>query len=134
MQPTNLRETEPCRRVSGLLSRIGDKWSVLVVMLLGQETRRFNELRREIGGVSQKMLSSTLRGLERDGFVSRTVHPTVPPRVDYALTDLGRELLVPVAALGQWAMANTDRIDDARRRYDEAAADEEKGPAERARA
>lgn len=131
MQPTNLRETEPCRRVSGLLSRIGDKWSVLVVMLLGQETRRFNELRREIGGVSQKMLSSTLRGLERDGFVSRTVHPTVPPRVDYALTDLGRELLVPVAALGQWAMANTDRIDDARRRYDQA---NHEGPAERERA
>lgn len=121
MQPTNLRETEPCRRVSGLLSRIGDKWSVLVVMLLGEQPRRFNELRREIGGVSQKMLSSTLRSLERDGFVSRTVHPTVPPRVDYALTDLGRELLEPVSALGQWAMANTDRIDSARRRYDEAA-------------
>ena len=121
MQPTNLRETEPCRRVSGLLSRIGDKWSVLVVMLLGEQPRRFNELRREIGGVSQKMLSSTLRSLERDGFVSRTVHPTVPPRVDYALTDLGRELLEPVSALGQWAMANTDRIDTARQRYDEAA-------------
>lgn len=121
MQPTNLRETEPCRRVSDLLSRIGDKWSVLVVMLLGEQPRRFNELRREIGGVSQKMLSSTLRALERDGFVSRTVHPTVPPRVDYALTDLGRELLVPVAALGEWAMANMDRIDAARRRYDLAA-------------
>ena len=121
MQPTNLRETEPCRRVSQLLSRIGDKWSVLVVMLLGEQPRRFNELRREIGGVSQKMLSSTLRNLERDGFVSRTVHPTVPPRVDYALTDLGRELLEPVSALGQWAMANTERIDAARDRFDSAA-------------
>lgn len=121
MQPTNLRETEPCRRVSQLLSRIGDKWSVLVVMLLGEQPRRFNELRREIGGVSQKMLSSTLRNLERDGFVSRTVHPTVPPRVDYALTDLGRELLEPVSALGQWAMANTERIDAARDRFDAAA-------------
>ena len=118
MKPTNLRETEPCRRVSQILSRIGDKWSVLVVMLLGEQSRRFNELRREIGGVSQKMLSSTLRSLERDGFVSRTVHPTVPPRVDYALTDLGRELLQPVAALGEWAMDNAGRIEEARRRYD----------------
>ena len=121
MQPTNLRETEPCRRVSQLLSRIGDKWSVLVVMLLGQRPRRFNELRREIGGVSQKMLSSTLRSLERDGFVSRTVHPTVPPRVDYALTDLGRELLEPVGALGEWAMENAPRIEQARKQFDEAA-------------
>ena len=122
MKPTNLRETEPCRRVSEILSRIGDKWSVLVVMLLGESPRRFNELRREIGGVSQKMLSSTLRSLERDGFVSRTVQPTVPPRVDYALTDLGRELLGPVAALGEWAMENAGRIEEARRRYDEEAA------------
>jgi DNA-binding HxlR family transcriptional regulator len=133
MQPTNLRETEPCRRVSQLLSRIGDKWSVLVVMLLGEQPRRFNELRREIGGVSQKMLSATLRNLERDGFVSRTVHPTVPPRVDYALTDLGRELLAPVAALGQWAMANMERIESARQRYD-AAAEEGAGALERERA
>lgn len=118
MQPTNLRETEPCRRVSQILSRIGDKWSVLVVMLLGEKSRRFNELRREIGGVSQKMLSSTLRSLERDGFVTRTVHPTVPPRVDYALTDLGRELLDPVGALGEWAIENAGRIEAARRRFD----------------
>lgn len=118
MKPTNLRETEPCRRVSQILSRIGDKWSVLVVMLLGDGPRRFNELRREIGGVSQKMLSSTLRGLERDGFVTRTVQPTVPPRVDYALTDLGRELLRPVGALGEWAIDNAARIEEARRRFD----------------
>lgn len=122
MQPTNLRETEPCRRVSEILSRIGDKWSVLVVMTLGERSRRFNELRKDIGGVSQKMLSSTLRNLERDGFVSRTVYPTIPPRVDYALTELGHELLGPVSALGQWAMANMDRIDQSRDRYDRAAA------------
>lgn len=122
MQPTNLRETEPCRRVSEILSRIGDKWSVLVVMTLGERSRRFNELRKDIGGVSQKMLSSTLRNLERDGFVSRTVYPTIPPRVDYALTELGHELLGPVSALGQWAMANMDRIDRSRDRYDRAAA------------
>ena len=118
MKPGNLHETGPCRKVSQILSRIGDKWSVLVVMLLGQGPKRFNELRRELGSISQKMLSATLRGLERDGFVSRTVHPTVPPRVDYALTDLGRELLCPVAALGEWAITNIDRIEAARRDYD----------------
>ena len=123
MKPGNLHETEPCRKVSQILSRIGDKWSVLVVMQLGERPKRFNELRRELGSISQKMLSSTLRSLERDGFVSRTVKPTVPPRVDYALTDLGRDLLCPVGALGEWAMANVGRIEEARRRYDEAAAD-----------
>ena len=120
MTPGHLSETEPCRKVSQILSRIGDKWSVLVVMSLGEGQKRFNELRRELGSISQKMLSSTLRGLERDGFVLRTVQPTVPPRVDYALTDLGRELLCPVGALGAWAMANIDRIEAARRRFDEA--------------
>ena len=121
MKPGNLHETEPCRKVSQLLSRIGDKWSVLVVMQLGEKPRRFNELRRELGSISQKMLSATLRGLERDGFVSRTVTPTVPPRVDYALTDLGRELLCPVGALGEWAIANIARIEAARERFDEEA-------------
>ena len=129
MTPGNLHETEPCRKVSQLLSRIGDKWSVLVVMILGNGTRRFNELRRELGSISQKMLSTTLRTLERDGFVTRTVHPTVPPRVDYALTDLGRELLCPVAALGEWAMANADRIEQARQRFDDAAAEDRSGVA-----
>lgn len=118
MKPGNLRETEPCRKVSQVLARVGDKWSVLIVMLLGQQSLRFNELKKEIGSISQKMLSSTLRSLERDGLVSRTVYPTVPPRVDYALTALGRDLLVPVAALGEWAMANMDRIDAARARFD----------------
>ena len=118
MKPGNLHETEPCRQVSQLLSRIGDKWSVLVVMQLGKGPKRFNELRRELGSISQKMLSATLRGLERDGFVSRTVTPSVPPRVDYARTDLGRELLCPVGALGEWAIANIDRIETARGRFD----------------
>ena len=119
MKPGNLHETEPCRKVSQVLARIGDKWSVLIVMQLGEQPRRFNELRRALGSISQKMLSATLRALERDGFVSRTVTPSVPPRVDYALTDLGRELLVPVAALGEWAIANAPRIEEAQRRYEE---------------
>jgi DNA-binding HxlR family transcriptional regulator len=111
-------ESADCRAVSEVLSRIGDKWTVLVVELLGQGPKRFNELRRDVGAISQKMLTTTLRQLERDGMVTRTVYPTIPPRVDYELTDLGRDLLVPVRRLGDWARANIARIEDARRRYD----------------
>lgn len=114
--------SEDCRAVSEVLSRIGDKWTVLVVEILGRGPTRFNELRRRIGGISQKMLTTTLRQLERDGMVTRTVYPTIPPRVDYELTELGRGLLVPVRALGEWARANMGLIDAARRRYDAQAA------------
>ncbi|WP_099865347.1 winged helix-turn-helix transcriptional regulator [Pararhizobium haloflavum] len=110
--------TEACRPVNQILSRIGDKWSVLVVSYLGNGTMRFSELRRAIDGISQKMLTTTLRGLERDGYVTRTVTPTIPPRVDYALTDLGCELLVPLRALGEWAVANRERVEAAQRRFD----------------
>ena len=92
-----------CQTISELLSRIGDKWSVLVVSTLAEGGKRFNELRREIPTVSQRMLTLTLRNLERDGLVSRTVTPSIPPRVDYALTDLGHSLLGPICALSQWA-------------------------------
>lgn len=109
-----------CRTVSEVLSRVGDKWTVLVVNYLGDGPLRFSDLKRAVGGISQKMLTSTLRGLERDGFVTRTVTPTIPPRVDYELTDLGRDLLVPVQALGGWAYENQPRIAEARRRYDAA--------------
>src|SRR5690606_5708055 len=111
-----------CRTISGLLQRIGDKWSVLVVHTLAGGSCRFSELRREIPSVSQRMLTLTLRNLERDGLVKRTVTPTVPPRVDYELTDLGRDLLAPVAALGQWAIEHTSCIEAARARFDEAEA------------
>lgn len=110
--------TGTCRGVSDVLSRVGDKWTVLVVELLGRGPMRFSELRRLIGNISQKMLTTTLRNLERDGFVTRTVYPTIPPRVDYELTDLGRELLGPVRTLGEWARLNIDRINAARERYD----------------
>jgi len=113
-----MHESGECRAVSDVLSRIGDKWSVLVVELLSHGPMRFNELRRRIGNISQKMLTTTVRNLERDGFVTRTVFPTIPPRVDYELTELGRDLKVPVQALGNWARANIDRINDSRRRYD----------------
>lgn len=89
-----------------------------VVRHLGNGSMRFNELRRTIEGISQKMLTTTLRNLERDGFVNRTVYPTIPPRVDYDLTDLGHELLVPVSALGQWVTENRYRIEAARQEFD----------------
>nr|WP_249123710.1 MULTISPECIES: helix-turn-helix domain-containing protein [unclassified Bradyrhizobium] len=100
------------------MARVGDKWSVLVIMLLQGGPRRFNELKRMINGVSQRMLTLTLRGLERDGLVTRTMYPTIPPRVDYALTDLGRSLAEPVKALGNWAFANMTDIEQARRAFD----------------
>jgi DNA-binding HxlR family transcriptional regulator len=107
-----------CRTISTLLSRIGDKWTVLVVTTLGEGPRRFNELRREIPSVSQRMLTLTLRNLERDGLVSRTVTPSIPPRVDYALTEVGRSLLMPVNALAQWAIDNVETIHAAQSRFD----------------
>jgi DNA-binding HxlR family transcriptional regulator len=121
MKQGNIHETGDCKAVSGVLARIGDKWSVLIVSRLGARPMRFNELKREIGGISQRMLTLTLRGLERDGLVTRTVFPTIPPRVDYELTALGRSLLVPVKALGDWALANIAKIEVARARFDGAA-------------
>ena len=111
-----------CRTISGLLQRIGDKWTVLVVQTLADGPRRFNELRREIPSVSQRMLTLTLRNLERDGLVSRTVTPTIPPRVDYELTDLGLSLQKPICGLATWAMDNVGAIDAAQKRFDAQAA------------
>ena len=110
-----------CRPVTDILSRVGDKWSVMIVMLLGPGPRRFNEIRRAINGISQRMLTLTLRGLERDGLVTRTVTPSIPPRVDYELTPLGQSLRCPIDALGEWAFANREAIDAARARFDQAA-------------
>src|SRR4051812_18958762 len=107
-----------CRTISTLLSRIGDKWTVLVVVTLAEGSKRFNELRREIPSVSQRMLTLTLRNLERDGLVSRTVTPTIPPRVDYALTELGQSLQKPITALSQWALDNIEAIHEAHARFD----------------
>ncbi len=107
-----------CRGVASVLARVGDKWSVFVIMLLGDGPRRFNELKRMVGGISQRMLTLTLRGLERDGLVTRTVFPTIPPRVDYELTDLGRGLWQPVEALGKWASEHQTEIEAARAKFD----------------
>src|SRR5450756_1711212 len=116
----NLHVPEDCRTVSEVLSRVGDKWTVLVVSTLGDGPKRFNELRKALGSISQRMLTLTLRALERDGLVTRTVLPTNPPRVDYELTRLGRSLLEPVSELGLWARKNRSAIQDARRRFDSA--------------
>jgi DNA-binding HxlR family transcriptional regulator len=109
-----------CTMVSETLARIGDKWTVLVVELLceGRGPVRFNEIRRAIHGISQRMLTLTLRSLERDGLVTRTVHPTVPPRVDYELTKLGRSLRVPLVAVAEWVRANGTAIHAARQVFD----------------
>ena len=112
--PPNPHEDHDCRGVASVLARVGDKWSVFVIMMLGDGPKRFNELKRLVGGISQRMLTLTLRGLERDGLVTRTVFPTIPPRVDYELTDLGHGLSHPVKALGEWAMRHQDQIEAAR--------------------
>ena len=120
--PGNIRVSDihshDCRAVSEILARIGDKWSVLIISRLGEGPRRFNEIKRMIGGISQRMLTLTLRNLERDGLVLRTVTPSVPPRVDYELTELGRDLLLPVSALGEWAIRHQPCIAAARAQFD----------------
>jgi DNA-binding HxlR family transcriptional regulator len=110
--------TEDCDRVAEILRRVGEKWSVLVVVLLEVGPRRFNDLKRSIPGISQRMLTLTLRSLERDGLVERTVTPSIPPHVSYGLTELGRSLCVPVRALCEWAEDNVAVIESARKRFE----------------
>jgi DNA-binding HxlR family transcriptional regulator len=107
-----------CRAVSGVLARVGDKWSVLIIVLLGDGPKRFNEIKRMVGGISQRMLTLTLRGLERDGLVTRTIFPTIPPRVDYELTKLGRSLWKAVEPLGAWAQGHLRDIRTAQEKFD----------------
>lgn len=110
--------SKDCRLVGDILSRVGDKWSMLVIMTLLERPLHFNELKRAIQGVSQQMLSRTLRALDRDGLVTRTVHSGVPVRVEYALSDLGRSLSGPVKALSAWALASRDAIEASRKVFD----------------
>lgn len=121
MSPSHSQMThgpDACPAVREVLNRVGDKWSVQVVRLLGDGPKRFSELRRTIEGISQRMLTLTLRGLERDGLITRTVEPTIPPKVEYELTELGKTLLVPVLALAQWAVDNRTMIHAAQQKYD----------------
>ncbi len=107
-----------CVAVREVLNRVGDKWSVLIVQLLADGPKRFSELRRAIEGISQRMLTLTLKGLERDGLITRTVYPTIPPRVEYELTDLGRTLRKPIQALAKWAQENREQIQLSRNQFD----------------
>ena len=112
-----------CARISPILQRIGDKWAVLIILVLSENPKRFNALRREIESISQRMLTLTLRALERDGLVRRTVHPTVPPQVEYALTELGADLAPHVFALCEWSAHNLERIEAAQLAHDSARAE-----------
>jgi DNA-binding HxlR family transcriptional regulator len=117
LKPDNYGDTAACDHISRMLARISDKWTLLVVRGLGHGPLRFNALRREVGEISQKVLASTLRELEENGFVSRTVTHTTPPQVEYALTDLGHDFLDPVRGLAEWVVANSSRMDAARSAY-----------------
>jgi len=116
--PGNICHTEESAEVRQILSRVGDKWSILVIALLDRGTRRFSELRREIDGISQRMLTLTLRQLERDGLVRRTVYPVVPPKVVYELTDLGGTLLRSIQSIVNWAVDHRREVAAARADYD----------------
>lgn len=118
-------EHDNCRAMSDVLNRIGDKWSVMVVGMLSHGTLRFNELKRQINGISQRMLTLTLRNLERDGLVTRTIYPEIPPRVEYRLTALGETLKGPIGTLWDWSAANHEAIVVARHNYDQVHAVEE---------
>src|SRR6516225_3531897 len=120
MLPRNPHVPGDCRAVSEVLERVGDKWSVLVVVTLGDGPKRFNEIKRAIANISQRMLTLTLRGLERDGLVTRTVFPTIPPRVEYELTGLGRTLRGPLGAIAEWARTHRPTIEKAQERFDSA--------------
>ena len=115
---TNSEQCPDCQRINDVLARVGDRWSVLVIISLSKYgTLRFNALKRNLG-ISQRMLSLTLKKLERDGLVNRIYHPTIPPKVEYNLTQMGESFREPVAALGVWALNNLSEIDKARERYD----------------
>jgi DNA-binding HxlR family transcriptional regulator len=119
--PPSIPEQSPvsCLAVREVLTRVGDKWSVLVIVLLGGGPRRFSELRRGIRGISQRMLTLTVRSLEREGLIARVVYPTAASHVEYSLTAMGRTLLEPVRALAEWAAVHGEEIQQARRRFDE---------------
>jgi DNA-binding HxlR family transcriptional regulator len=118
MKPGISHETTQCRAVADVLARVGDKWTVYIVGILSNGPMRFSEIRRAVSAISQRMLSLTLRGLERDGLVTRTVTPTIPPRVDYELTATGLTLIEPLKLLGSWALENRDYVEDSRTKFD----------------
>jgi DNA-binding HxlR family transcriptional regulator len=118
MQPDVHADPGACKSVNKVLARVGDKWTMRIVVVLRKGPRRFSEIKRLSGGISQRMLTLTLRGLERDGMVFRTAFPSIPPRVDYELTALGHSLSEPIDTLGRWAIANVPFIEAARIAFD----------------
>jgi DNA-binding HxlR family transcriptional regulator len=116
MTPQSQHPLSDCRRVGDILARVGDKWTILLLMALGDRRMRFGELNRAINGISQRMLTVTLRNLEHDGILIRTVYPTIPPRVEYELSDRGRSLKLALAPIGKWVMENQTDIEEARER------------------
>lgn len=118
--PANTHLPSDCRPIGEILARVGDKWTVLLLAVLGDQTLRFTELHRGIGGISQRMLTVTLRNLERDGLLVRTVYPTVPPKVEYHLSERGRSLKEALAPIGRWVIDNQDGIEESRRGFDAA--------------
>ena len=117
--PASPAVSAQCHKVGKVLAIVGDKWTVMIVRILVERPHRFNEIKRTVGGISQQMLTRTLKALERDGMVSRKVYPTVPPQVEYALTELGQSLALPVRALGVWAGEHLDEIENNRAHYDQ---------------
>jgi DNA-binding HxlR family transcriptional regulator len=117
MEVTAISEQQ-CSKVTEMLGRVGDRWTLRVIVTLRTRPLRFNQIRRTVDGISQQMLTRTLRALERDGMLTRKIFPTIPPQVEYALTPLGHSLLEPVMALGRWAQAHIPVIDAARAEYD----------------
>lgn len=124
-RPSPVKSLEPdeetqaeCKAMAQVLDRVGDKWTVMVVGVLSGGPQRFNTILRTIGGVSHRMLTLTLRGLERDGLVTRTIYPTIPPKVEYELTELGNSLIAPLRALSSWGIKNRPAIEEARARFD----------------
>ncbi|MCI0995835.1 helix-turn-helix transcriptional regulator [Pseudomonas sp. ICMP22404] len=115
---SHMPEEGGCVATRQLLDRIGDKWSLYIIAMLANGAKRFNQLKRDVTGISQRMLTLTLRGLERDGLITRTMYPSIPPRVDYELTVLGRSLLEPVLGLVNWANDNLSAIAEARESFD----------------
>ena len=109
-----------CRRIGDILARIGDTWTILVLTAIGNDRRRFGELHRAVDGISQRMLTVTLRHLEQDGIVTRTVHPTIPPRVEYELSVRGRSLMQALSPVGRWVIAYRDDIERSRSHFETA--------------
>jgi DNA-binding HxlR family transcriptional regulator len=117
-----------CRPIAHILSRVGDKWTILLLNVLGDNTMRFKDLHRAVPGISQRMLTVTVRNLERDGLVVRTIYPTIPPKVEYALSDRGRSLRCALVPIADWVTENRDGIEESQKQFDNSFNGNSQGP------